>query len=59
VIANLQDLLLYKLKGISCYAKPLIEQGKTIDKQIVKFVENGLFITLTNVNFDAELHVKL
>jgi hydroxylamine reductase len=58
-IANLQDLLIYQLKGISCYAKPLIEEGKTIDKEIVKFVENGLFTTLTNVNFDAEFHVKL
>ena len=58
-IANLQDLLLYQLKGISCYAKPLIEQGKIIDKEIVKFVENGLFTTLTNVNFDAENHVQL
>ena len=58
-IANLQDLLIYQLKGISCYAKPLIEQGKVIDKEIVKFVENGLFTTLTNVNFDAENHVQL
>jgi len=58
-IANLQDLLLYQLKGISCYAKLLIEQGETIDKEIVKFVENGLFTTLTNVNFDAENHVEL
>lgn len=58
-IANLQDLLIYQLKGISCYVKPLIEQGKTIDKDIVKFVENGLFTTLTNVNFDAEFHVKM
>ena len=58
-IANLQDLLLYQLKGISCYAKPLIEEGKSIDKKIVKFVENGLFTTLTNVNFDAENHVQL
>ena len=58
-IANLQDLLIYQLKGISCYAKSLIEQGKIIDKEIVKFVENGLFTTLTNVNFDAEVHVRL
>ncbi len=58
-IANLQDLLIYQLKGISCYAKPLIEQGKVIDKEVVKFVENGLFTTLTNVNFDAENHVQL
>lgn len=58
-IANLQDLLIYQLKGISCYAKVIMEQGKTIDKEVVGFVENGLFITLTNVNFDAEVHVKL
>lgn len=58
-IANLQDLLIYQAKGISCYAKALIDQGKTIDKEIVKFVENSLFTTLTNVNFDAEEHVKL
>ncbi|WP_238902118.1 hydroxylamine reductase [Clostridium sp. YIM B02506] len=58
-IANLQDLLIYQLKGISCYAKKIMEQEKKIDKSIVSFVENGLFTTLTNVNFDAEVHVKL
>ena len=58
-IANLQDLLIYQLKGISCYAKALIEKGEIIDKDIVRFVENGLFTTLTNVNFDAENHIKL
>ena len=58
-IANLQDLLIYQLKGISSYAKPLIEKGEIIDKEIVRFVENGLFTTLTNVNFDAQVHMKL
>lgn len=58
-IANLQDLLIYQLKGISCYARPLIENGEKIDKEIVKFVEDSLFTTLTNVNFDVEVHVKL
>jgi len=58
-IANLQDLLLYQLKGISCYAKPLIDKGQPIDKEIVSFVEDSLFTTLTNVNFDAEVHIKL
>jgi hydroxylamine reductase len=58
-IANLQDLLLYQLKGISCYVKPLIDRGKKIDKSLVKFVENSLFTTLTNVNFDPDVHVKL
>ncbi|MBU3196324.1 hydroxylamine reductase [Clostridium algidicarnis] len=58
-IANLQDLLIYQLKGVSCYAKAIMEQDKTIDKEVVKFVENSLFTTLTNVNFDAKVHVKL
>ena len=58
-IANLQDLLIYQLKGISCYAMKLIEREELIDKDIVSFVENSLFTTLTNVNFDAEVHVQL
>lgn len=58
-IANLQDLLIYQLKGIACYAKQLIDKGELIDKEIVEFVENGLFTTLTNVNFDVEVHVKM
>ncbi|NLY44798.1 MAG: hydroxylamine reductase [Tissierella sp.] len=57
-IAGLQDLLIYQLKGISTYAKALMDQGKKIDKDIVAFVENSLFTTLTNVNFDADNHVK-
>lgn len=58
-IAGLQDLLLYQLKGISCYAKQLIDKGEPIDKDIVEFVENSLFTTLTNVNFDAHVHVEM
>lgn len=58
-IANLQDLLIYQVKGISCYAKDLIDRDESIDKSIVSFVENSLFTTLTNVNYDAEIHVKL
>jgi len=58
-IAGLQDLLIYQAKGISCYAMVLIEKGETIEKEIVTFVENSLFTTLTNVNFDAEVHVEM
>ncbi|KOM89555.1 hydroxylamine reductase [Clostridium botulinum] len=58
-VANLQDLLIYQCKGISVYAMELIEKGENIDKDIVKFVENSLFTTLTNVNFDAEVHVEM
>ena len=58
-VANLQDLLVYQCKGISAYAVDLIEKGEIIDKSIVSFVENSLFTTLTNVNFDAEVHVEM
>lgn len=58
-IANLQDLLIFQLKGISCYGKILLDQGEKLDKGVISFIENCLFTTLTNVNFDAEVHVKL
>ncbi|HDJ1466729.1 TPA: hydroxylamine reductase [Clostridioides difficile] len=58
-IAALQDLLIYQLKGISCYAKVLIDNGEEIDKEIVSFVENSLFTTLTNVNFDGDVHEEM
>ncbi len=58
-VANLQDLLIFQLKGISCYGKILLDQGEKLDKGVISFIENCLFTTLTNVNFDAEVHVKL
>ena len=58
-IANLQDLLIYQLKGISFYAKHLLDSGLNVDKSIVRFIENCLFTTLTNVNFNVDDHVRL
>lgn len=58
-IANLQDLLIYQIKGISCYEKVLSELGHPIEKAVIAFIESVLFTTLTNVNFDAEVHVQL
>ena len=58
-VANLQDLLIFQIKGISCYGKALLAQGKEIDKSVIRFIENVLFTTLTNVNFDAAVHVEL
>ena len=58
-IAALQDLLIYQIKGISCYAKEIVEKGENEDKSIVTFLENSLFTTLTNVNFDADFHVEM
>lgn len=58
-VAALQDLLIYQIKGISCYAKEIVEKGGNVDKCIVIFIENSLFTTLTNVNFDADVHVEM
>lgn len=58
-VANLQDLLIFQLKGISCYGDILMKKGMRPEKRVVSFVENCLFTTLTNVNFDPEVHVKL
>ncbi len=55
----LQDLLIYQIKGISCYAKEIVEKSENVDKSIVSFIENTLFTTLTNVNFDADVHVEM
>ena len=40
-VANLQDLLLYQLKGIGAYAKMLMDAGQTVEKKVVRFVENS------------------
>lgn len=58
-IANLQDLLIFQVKGISCYGKVLMENGAHMDKTVVSFIENVLFTTLTNVNFDVDAHLEL
>lgn len=58
-VAALQDLLIYQIKGISCYAKEIIEKGEILDKNIISFIENSLFTTLTNVNFDVEAHLEM
>lgn len=50
-VANLQDLLIYVLKGISVANIKLREAGVAIEK-VDKFVMENLFSTITNVNFD-------
>ncbi|MHC9539622.1 MAG: hydroxylamine reductase [Vulcanimicrobiota bacterium] len=52
VTATLQDLLIYSLKGLSMYAHRLREMGKS-DHDINVFTLEGLFTTITNVNFDS------
>ncbi|RIJ48805.1 hydroxylamine reductase [Maribellus luteus] len=52
-VANLQDTLLFVLKGISWYNEKL----RAIDanpSKVDKFVFDGLFATITNANFDKK-----
>ena len=55
-VANMQDLLMFVLKGISLYSTKARELG--IENDVVnKFVFDGLFMTITNANFDQERFV--
>ena len=57
-IAAMQDLLIYQLKGISVYAKELLKKNEKVHISIASFVEDSLFMTLTNVNFDPAAHIN-
>lgn len=52
-VANLQDLLVYLLKGISYYAERAKEYGVNVDQQTGPFIMKNLFATITNGNFDS------
>jgi len=56
--SDLQDLLVYVLKGIAIYEEKLKELG---EKKIVNydFLMGALFATITNVNFDEERFYSL
>lgn len=56
--ADLQDLLVYALKGISQYAVRARALGAP-DDDAATFVLYGMFTTLTNVNFTATRFVTL
>ncbi len=58
-IAALQDLLIYQAKGISLYANCLLKKGDKIPKKYVRFIEDALFLTLTNVNFNEADHLHM
>ena len=49
--ANLQDLLIFVLKGISVYGEKLKELGAA-DRTNDAFIAEGLFATITNANWD-------
>lgn len=56
-VANLQDLLIYAVKGVSFYNIKARELGLET-KEADKFIVESLFMTITNANFDKERFVK-
>ncbi len=52
-IESLQKILLYGLKGMAAYKSHARRLGKT-DPEVEAFIEEALFATVTNVNFDME-----
>ncbi|MDR1699153.1 MAG: hydroxylamine reductase, partial [Prevotellaceae bacterium] len=56
-VANLQDLLIYLMKGVSKLSVRLRETGEEMP-EVNKFITDGLFMTITNANFDKQRFVK-
>lgn len=48
--ANLQDLLIHTVKGISVVA----QKAGTVDKKVGHYIAKSLFTTITNVSFDDD-----
>ena len=56
--ANLQDLLIFVLKGISVYGEKLKELGKP-NRDNDEFIAQSLFATITNANWDNDRFTSL
>lgn len=50
-VQSLQEILLYGVKGMAAYAAHARRLGKS-DPAVSAFIEDALFATMTNVNFD-------
>jgi len=55
-VANLQDLLIYTLKGLAIFATQAREMN-IVGKNIDEFIMESLFSTITNANFDRSYFV--
>lgn len=55
---SLQETLLYGVKGLAAYANHARRLGKT-DEEVNAFIEEALFATVTNVNFDLDSLLEL
>ncbi|MCG8528235.1 MAG: hypothetical protein MI748_17775, partial [Opitutales bacterium] len=50
---SLQEILLYGVKGMAAYAHHARRLGM-VDEEVSAFIEEALFTTVTNVNFDID-----
>ena len=57
-IQSLQETLLYGVKGMAAYAHHARRLG-AVDEEVSAFIEEALFATVTNVNFDLGSHLEL
>ena len=57
-VQSLQEILLYGLKGMAAYAAHARRLGKS-DPAVSAFIEDALFATMTNVNFDIPSLLEL
>lgn len=55
-VANLQDLLIYLLKGIS-YLSLDVRLPEVLEQRVSLFIMDSLFATITNANFDRGVFV--
>ncbi|WP_454192512.1 hydroxylamine reductase [Paenibacillus sp. Marseille-Q7038] len=56
-VANLQDLLIYLLKGISFLSLD-VRLPEALEQRVSLFIMDSLFVTITNANFDREVFVE-
>lgn len=57
-VQSLQEILLYGVKGMAAYAHHARRLGKT-DDDVNAFIEESLFATVTNVNFDIPSLIEM
>ncbi|WP_417912499.1 hydroxylamine reductase [Candidatus Electronema sp. TJ] len=57
-LADIEDVLIYALCGLSLYADAARKQG-IVDAELDRFVMKAVFSTLTNVNFDPDRFAAL
>lgn len=57
-VAKMQDVLIYILKGVGFFGSCNLEKGNKIPQKIGEFFTEGVFSTLTNVNFDGERFIE-